>query len=263
MPTHALLGATGSTGSAVLHYLLETQPMDLQLNVHVRNKAKLLSAFPGLEDAKRPEIRIYTGSLTDQKTLAECLRGAEVIYNCIADNRATRDMDIAQSAAAAIIDALEQLRKDGLVSEGIPTVLVNRTMSCNTTAENDTPRFMKWLVGFLLYYPYADIKKAELLYRHEAEQPRPLFNFILMDGPALHDSVNPKRTGHELVITRRLVGPGINYADFGAGWVEAATRKSELKNREVAVSPTGKVRTEYGVLFGYLLQGLLARFGLR
>lgn len=46
--------------------------------------------------------------------------------------------------------------------------------------------------------------------------------------------------------------------DFGASWVEAASRKEELRNREVAVTATGNVRTEYSVLLGYLWQGLLA-----
>ena len=263
MPTQALLGATGSTGSAVLHYLLETQPEDLQLNIYVRNKDKLLKAFPELENTKTPEIQIYTGAITNQKTLADALRGAEVIYNCIADNRPTRGMNIAQTSAAAIIDALKQLRDDGSIGEEPPTVLMNRTMYWNTTIDNEVSGVLGWFVGFCLRYLYDDCKEAELLYRHEAEQPAPLLRCIIMDGPGLHDSVNMERTGHELIITKQKAGTDLNYADFGAAWVEAAARKSELKNREVAVGATGKVRAEYQVLFGYLWQGLLSRVGLR
>ncbi|KAJ9635117.1 hypothetical protein H2201_008523 [Coniosporium apollinis] len=256
MPTHAILGATGSTGAATLHYLLETQPEDLRINIFVRNKAKLLSAFPQLEKTTSPEIHIYVAPITDRETLTECLRGAEVIYNCIADNRSKRGMDIAQQGAAGIINALKRLKTEDL--EEPPAVLVNRTMFWNETIDNDMSGFQRKIAGFFLHFPYTDIKKAELLYRHQAEQPKPILSYILMDGPGLHDSVSMERTGHKLVLTHEKVGKELNYADFGAAWVEAASRKKELRNREVAVGPTGKVRTEYSVLLGYLWQGLLA-----
>ncbi|KAK0302863.1 hypothetical protein LTR82_017729 [Friedmanniomyces endolithicus] len=254
MPTHALLGATGSTGAAVLHYLLGNQPDDLRINIFVRNKAKLLSAFPQLENTQE-QVHVYAAPLTDHNTLVECLRGAGIIYNCIADNRSKRGMDIAQMGAAAIIEALQELQSESLAP---PSVLVNRTMAYNTTIVDDMSAFERSLAMFVLYYPYTDIKKAELMYRHEAEQRTPLLNYILMDGPTLHDSVSMERTGHRLVLSREKVGKELNYADFGAAWVEAASREMELRNREVAVVSTGKVRTQYSVLLGYMWQGLLA-----
>lgn len=227
MPTHAvngpalwkrdivtdfvqILGATGSTGAAALHYLLETAPKDLRLNIFVRNKAKLLAAFPQLEKTTSPEIHIYVAPITDRQTLTECLRGAEVIYNCIADNVSKRGMDIAQQAAAAIIEALKRLETGKL--QDFPTVLVNRTMFYNETIDNDMTGFEKKIAGFLLYYPYTDIKKAVDLYKHEAEQPKPLLRYILMDGPGLHDSVSMERTGHKLVVTHEKLSKELNYA---------------------------------------------------
>ena len=137
-------------------------------------------------------------------------------------------------------------------------MLVNRTMFFNETIDNDMSDFQRKIAAFFLHFPYTDIKKAELLYRHETEQPKPILSYILMDGPSLHDSVSMERTGHKLVLTREKVNKELNYADFGAAWVEAASRKKELRNREVAVASTGKVRAEYLVLLGYLWQGLLA-----
>lgn len=239
-----------------MNYLLETQPKDLRLNIFVRNKAKLLKAFPQLEKITSPEIKIYVAPITDRETLTECLRGVEVIYNCIADNVSRRGMDIAQQAAAGIIEVLKRLKTEELAEP--PTVLMNRTMFWNETINKDMSGFEKKIAGFFLHFPYTDIKKAELLYRAEAEQSKPILSFILMDGPGLHDSVSMERTGHKLVISKESVSKELNYADFGAAWVEAASRKKELRNREVAVGATGKVRTEYGVLLGYLWQGLLA-----
>lgn len=223
----------------------------------MRNKAKLLSAFPQLEKTTSPEIHIYEASISDRETLVECLEDAEVIYNCIADNVSKRGMDIAQRGAAAVISALKQLKTDDLSEP--PVVLVNRTMFYNMTIDNDMSDFQSAVGLFFLHYPYADIKAAEQLYRLEAEQPKPVLSYIFMDGPSLHDSEGMERTGHELIIERRKVGKELNYADFGAAWVEAASRKEELRNGEVAVSATGKVRTQYSVLLYYMWQGLLAR----
>lgn len=205
-----ILGATGSTGAATLNYLLETQPEDLRLNIFVRKKAKLLSAFPQLEKTTSPEIHIYVAPLADLETLEECLRGANVLYNAIADNRSKRGMDIAQQAAAAIIEALKRLKPDDV--DETPVVLVNRTMFYNETVDNDMSDFEKKIAGFFLHFPYTDIKKAEMLYRHEAEQPKPILEFILMDAPGLHDSVSTERTGHRLLLTHEKPGKGLNYA---------------------------------------------------
>ena len=62
MPTYTLLGATGSTGSAILRCLLSQPPRDLTLKVLVRTKSKLLTLFPGLEQnicVQNPHPRRY------------------------------------------------------------------------------------------------------------------------------------------------------------------------------------------------------------
>ncbi|RJE16607.1 hypothetical protein PHISCL_11056, partial [Aspergillus sclerotialis] len=70
MPTYALLGATGATGSSVLRHLLQTQLADLDIDVLVRSKSKLLQAFPCLEStAGNPHVNIVQGNCTDDKAL--------------------------------------------------------------------------------------------------------------------------------------------------------------------------------------------------
>ncbi|KAF9734849.1 hypothetical protein PMIN06_000686 [Paraphaeosphaeria minitans] len=257
MPTHVLLGATGSTGSAVLHYLLETRPQDLCLNIFVRNKEKLLAAFPQLLKASRPEIHIYTAPITDAETLTDCLRNAEVIYNCIAANTPARGMDIAQSAAASIINVLQNRQNEG--QQPPPLLLMNRTMSLNTNVSHQMPPFVRAVVQFFLYHLYADVEKAADLYKQAAEAERPVLKYVYMDAPGLHDSDSMERTGHQLVLKQEVTSDGLNYADFGAAWVEAVERRSEVENRQVAVTATGHVRTQYWVLIRYNWQGLLAR----
>ncbi|KAK7188270.1 hypothetical protein PSPO01_05461 [Paraphaeosphaeria sporulosa] len=257
MPTHALLGATGSTGSAVLHYLLETQPQDLRLNIFVRDKEKLLSAFPQLLQASRPEIHIYTAPVTDLDTLTDCLRNTEVIYNCVAANMPFRGMDVAQSAAASIITALQNLQKEGQPPP--PLLLMNRTMIFNTNVNHSMAAFQRAIMHFMLYHVYTDIEKAANLYKQAAEAERPVLRYVYMDGPGLHDSDSMERTGHRLILTDAATTDGLNYADFGAAWVEAVGRRREVENQQVAVTATGHVRTQWWVLAGYVWQGLLTR----
>lgn len=59
-------------------------------------------------------------------------------------------------------------------------------MFWNETIDNDMGPVMRKIAYFFLYFPYVDIKKAELMYRHEAEQSKPILGFILMDGPSLY-----------------------------------------------------------------------------
>lgn len=257
MVVHALLGATGSTGSAVLIYLLETEPEHLRLNIFVRNKEKLLSAFPQILEVSRPEIHIYAAPLTDLETLSDCLRNAEVIYNCIAANRPVRGMDVAQSSAASIIAVLQDLKKD--TQQPPPLLLMNRSMMLNTKINYHTSAFLRAIVYFMLYHVYEDIVKAANLYKQAAEAKRPVLKYVYMDAPGLHDSDSMERTGHRLVLKDEVTTEGLNYADFGAAWVEAAGRRKEVENRQVAVAATGHVRTQYLVLVGYNWQGLLSR----
>lgn len=257
MPVHALLGATGSTGSALLTYLLETQPQDLRLNLFVRNKEKLLSAFPRILKVSHPEIHIYTAPLTDLEALTDCLRNAEVVYNCIAANTPVRGMDVAQSSAASIISALQSLQKESQQSP--PLVLMNRSMMLNTNVERHGPNFLHAIIYFMLYYMYEDNVQAAKLYKQAAEAKRPVLKYVYMDAPALHDSDSMERTGHRLVLKDEATTAGLNYADFGAAWVEAAGRRQEVENQQVAVAATGHVRTQYWVLVGYNWQGLLSR----
>jgi uncharacterized protein YbjT (DUF2867 family) len=86
MPVYALLGATGSTGSAILRCLIVQLPREHNLNVLVRDKSKLLKWFPDIESTTAFEINIVEGRPSDGTALQECLRDVDVIMACIAAN---------------------------------------------------------------------------------------------------------------------------------------------------------------------------------
>ena len=123
MPTYALLGATGATGSAVLRCLLAESPKDLKLNILVRCKAKLEKIFPRLEETVGLEIAIFEGSSTDGDDLEKCLTGVETIFMCIGSNDSKPDESLMYDTSAALIDALKNLQKVDGNSYHTPTVL--------------------------------------------------------------------------------------------------------------------------------------------
>lgn len=111
MLTHALLAATGATGSAVLRSIISDLHPDLQLNVFVRSKERLRSAFPDLE-SNNTNVDVTSVELSDQEALMACFGNADIIYNCIATNASTRGVNVTRSAASAILTSLHHLRDE-------------------------------------------------------------------------------------------------------------------------------------------------------
>lgn len=258
MPTYALLGATGSTGSAIVRCLLAQAPQNLTLKVYVRSRSKLLGLFPDLERTTSFKLEIIEGTSTDSAKLQQCLRDADAIFMCIAQNYAKPGTTLIYDAASTIIEALTALRKDQGSSYTTPTILQNRTASLNETLTRQFP----WIAGLVtntcLHYCYADIKSGCDLYASTAEAQPGLLDYIFMDAPALHDAEGTTPTGHKLILDEKQ-GPELSYADFGAAFVEAAERREEFAGKGVGVTATGPVKQTWGTLAGYLSSNLWSR----
>jgi hypothetical protein len=258
MPTHALLGATGATGSAVLRCYLDSQPKDTNLNIFVRSKSKLIKAFPDLESTCSPRITIVEAPLTDGQALQSCLRGAEVIHSCIATNDAKPGNRVSQDIAHALVTALEILKEEEGSNYIKPTAIITRAAPLNPDLSGHMPVLVHRWLWFVLYHIYSDLEKATKIYEDLAAG---LLEYIFVDAPALFDSEGVERTGHRLITKgdTGVASAGINYADLGAAFIELAERKDEFKGMGVGVSATGAVREQWGVLFGYQVAGLKGR----
>lgn len=258
MPTHALLGATGATGSAVLRCYLDSPPKDLTLNIFIRSKAKLLKAFPDLESTSTINITITEAPLTDKTALQTCLRGSDTIHMCIATNDPKPGNSVAQDSAQAITDALVELRAEQQDSYVKPFVLVIRAAPLNPDLEGHMPRLVSRWLWFVLYHIYSDLEKASKMY--EAATPG-LLDYVFVDPPGLFDSDGPERTGHRLILDGDTgeASAGVNYADLGAAFMEIVDRKDECVGKSVGVSATGAVREEWSTLLWYQLEGLKGR----
>lgn len=257
MPIHTLLGATGATGTAVLRCLLEAPPRDLTLKIFVRNKGKLLKSFPDLQSTTAIRVEITEAGFDDGPALQAALDGADVIYMCVGSNTSDPGMTASQEIAAAILAALKTLKQRRSAAYKPSTILVNRSVSLNKTLSKHQTGIVKHVVHFALFHVYDDIEKACDMYSAAADDDH-LLDYVYVDAPGLMDQEGKERTGHQLVLEGKM-SEGLNYADFGAAFVDIAARKGEFVGKGVGVSATGHVRADVSRLMGYMVWGLKGR----
>nr|ADN06234.1 averufin oxidase-like protein [Passalora arachidicola] len=261
MPTYALLGATGATGSAVLRCLLASPPPDLELHILVRSRTKLLKAFPSLANKTDCTIRIIEGTSTSTNALQQCLEDADVAFMCVADNASTKGVSLTTDTVAAILDTLQMLRKLQASDYHAPTILQLRSASLNPKLSCQVPRFVYNIVSFCLHYNHLDVVAACELY--ESAAAKGLLDYIYVDPPTIHDAFGTNRTGHKLIDCNPSVcakqETALSYADLGASFVEIAERREQFRNQPVGVTATGKAKETWGVLAGYLFDGARGR----
>jgi len=255
MTTYALLGATGSTGSAILRRLLSQTPANLTLNIFVRSRPKLINAFPELEGKTSfTAVNVFEGTPDDSAVLQACLQHADVIMACIASNYSSPSITLCQDTAAAIISFLGDRQKTQGTEYRSPTVLQIRSASLNPTLCADMPWMAKTMAEYCFHYVYEDLREACKLY----ESAPGLLEYIYVDPPSIHDPDGTTPTGFELT----LDGPqseALSYADLGAAFVELAERKGEFVGKAVGVSATGKVNLTVGKLLPFMATGLKSR----
>lgn len=271
MPSYALLGATGATGSSVLRHLLYSgSPSDLTVNVLVRSKSKLLAAFPGLDKprpsarATIPTIRIFEGDSTNPDVLCAVLQDASLVFMCVAQNGSPMGTTLVQNTAAALIEA----RRREAQPRGELTVIQLRSASLNPVLAVQVPRFVHRIVCFCLAAGYADLRWACVLY--EAAATEGLLQYVLVDPPTLHDAGGTRTTGYRLIDTtdmedreKQRQAICLSYADLGVAMCEIASRADKLHGQGVGVTATGPVRQTWVVLAGFLLQGGLGHLDYR
>lgn len=260
MPTYALLGATGSTGTAIIRALLSHPPQDLTLNVFVRSKVKLLQTFPDLETTPSFTVSIFPGaSTTDTAAMLPCLRDADVVFGCVGTNAASAGMTLIHDTLAAVITCLDQLRQAQGAEYKPPTVIQLRSASLNPTST--LPWIAKNMAWLFFHHIYCDLQRGCDLLITTGTADSGLLDYVFVDPPSIHDAEGVQPTGHKLFVD--LAGeeqaPAISYADLGEAFVEVAVRRGEFRGEGVFVGATGEVRMTWGPLMGFMGRGLWSR----
>lgn len=261
MPTYALLGATGSTGSAILRSLLSQPPEHLTLHVFVRSRSKLLKAFPDLESTTSFKVNIIEGTPSDPLAVQQCLQDVDVVMACIGTNHSTPGTSLMHDTAAAIVDALTIHRKSRGAAYKPPTVLQLRSASLNPALKAHQPWLAQQVAPFCFHHVYQDLERACKLYTAAAaaaaESPA-LLHYVFLDPPAIHDPDGTTPTGYRLVLDEKQE-QALSYADLGAAFCEVARRREEFAGKAVGISATGRVNLTVGTLMGYMATGLKGR----
>ncbi len=258
MPTYALLGATGSTGSAILRCLLKQPPKNLNLNIFVRSRPKLLKQFPDLESTSPFKINIIEGTPDDAPSIQKCLQDVDVMMACIATNESNRSVSLVYDTATAIVTALRAHQKDQNSTYKTPTIIQLRSASLNPVLKAHGPWIGSAMAGFCFHYVYADLERACNLFASSASESPGLLKYIFVDPPSIHDADGATPTGYKLILDEAQE-PAMSYADLGAAFCEVAERRAEFAGKGVGVTATGHVNLTWGVLMGYMATGVKSR----
>ena len=258
MPTYALLGATGATGSAILRCLLSQPPKDLTLNIFVRSRSKLLNAFPDLEGTAAFKINIIEGTPNDSAAMQRCLKDVDVVMGCIGTNVSTPGMTLIYDTISAVIDALRIHQKTQASAYRTATVIQLRSASVNPIFKAEAPWIATRMASFLFHYVYADLERAsELLVSIKANSPG-LLDYIFIDPPALHDADGTTPTGYKLLLKGKQEA-ALSYPDLGASFCEVARRRDEFSGKGIGPSATGAVTLTLGTTLGFVGAALKGR----
>ncbi|MCJ1257033.1 hypothetical protein MMC24_004858 [Lignoscripta atroalba] len=247
MPTYAILGATGSTGSSLLEYLHERS--DVHLNLYARSAPKLHSLHPYLKGSER--AKIYSGELSNVNLLADCLRDVDVVFSTVAQNTNEPGCSIAQRCAHSLVSALELLRKEkGPRDFKCPTVVFLSSASLNDRFFG--PSLIHSFLMHALCYIYTDLAKATAYLQDHDWIP-----LILAQPPGL---VQDLPRGHKLSDDK--CSNLISYPDLARAMVQMAEEEDGKKwiGKGVSMEALGgkDIKANVMPLVGNVLSGSLA-----
>ncbi|MCJ1371892.1 hypothetical protein MMC20_003112 [Loxospora ochrophaea] len=211
VPTYAILGGTGATGSQLIAYLLSRPSSSVNLHIYARSLPRLTAQFPILPSA--PNVTLFTGPVSDAQNLASCLCSTTAIFCTVAQNSNNPDTSVSITTAHAVVSALEILRAESPspASYTSPPLIWPGSSSLVKEWETNgrTPRFVYPVIHSAMFYVYQDLEFA-LEYLKGQE-------WIPVGIWAPGALVNDEPRGIELTLTDG--GGNISYADLARAMV--------------------------------------------
>ncbi|KAI0128980.1 hypothetical protein BJ170DRAFT_623640 [Xylariales sp. AK1849] len=228
MPSYALLGATGSTGSQILSLLVDRP----RTKVHalVRSRAKLESQ---LSHTVPSNLMILEGTLTNTDLLTKCIAGTRAVCITLGPVGNMPGCTIVQDTVLSLIAAMRTL-KAALPDTKVPRVILLSSASLQDELCRDLPRFVHAMLLKGAYHVYADVAAAEQMLRAESSW---ISSTFVKPGGLVHDE--PK--GH--ILTTEHQQTFTSFADLAAGMVEVAEEDGgEWDQKYVSVVPKSTAR---------------------
>ncbi|KAI4183871.1 MAG: hypothetical protein L6R41_005144, partial [Letrouitia leprolyta] len=210
MPSYAVLGATGATGSQILKLLLK-DPQNT-INVYVRSQPKLFTQIPEINSNK--QVNIFAGNLGDTGLIASCLKETDAVFSTVASNDNIPDTHIAQDTAQSIVVALMDLRMTQPQTK-VPTIIWLSSASVNPKFYNKEPAIVHWILSHAFSFVYTDLAHAEDYLKMHQKWLKAVF---IQPGGLSED----KQRGHALSLEKEVTFT--SYADLAAGMIEVAEK---------------------------------------
>lgn len=234
----ALLGATGQTGQAVLQDLLNR---DIDINIYVRSKPKLIDLFPALESS--PKVHIFSGDISDSTLIKNLLTNVDTIIFTLGWNENRRGPTIIEDGARAVIEALRELSNNtNEPKKQPPRLILLSSVTWNERVNGNNPPLGTRMIRLAFYWPYQDLLAGQKILLAEPE----LVRVTLIQPGAL---IEERASGYDISIDK--VGVGCSYPDLGASMVEVAM--DERYESVPAVTVTSKAGYDPGRYAGVIL----------
>ncbi|KAF2424445.1 oxidreductase B/ cytochrome P450 monooxygenase [Tothia fuscella] len=222
MPSYAVLGATGNTGTAILEIL--RQRSENKIHAFVRSASKLKAQQPQLYQSG--QLQIFEGQLSNTEALAKCLENTRAAFMCIAAVANLPYCTLSQDAAKAVIIAMEQLRSK---NQWLPRLIQLNSSSTDEKLSASLPKIAHTILYRGSWWIYEDLRASESMLRSLSSWLDVTF---IMPGGLIQDA----QKGHKLSTEKQQTFLG--WLDLAAGMVEVADEESDVwRGKNVSVLP--------------------------
>lgn len=239
MPTYAVLGATGQTGSELVKLLL---PTSNHLNIYARSASRLAAKLPSLSSAEN--VTTFIGDLNDARLLDSCLADVDVIFSTVAQNQNEPGCSIAQRTATAIVQSLERLQSTG--AKKCPVLIFLASSAIGHTGQR-----LIWLLHLINYHVYTDLENAIAYLRSNSWLPL----IIAAPGGLIQGQA------HKVELTEEMGSDMGTYMDLATGMMMMAEDGRWVGKQVGMVVNEGRaVKGNFLSLARYILPNLLGTF---
>lgn len=164
MATYAILGSTGNCGTALIQNLLKS-PQN-KIHAYCRNPTKLQQLLPEIIENK--QVQVFAGSILDIELMADCIRGAKVVFLVVTSNDNIPGCRLGQDSAFTVIKALEKIKTESEVEFKAPKLVLLSSATIDDHLARHMPGWFRPVMLTAASNVYKDLKIAEAFLRsHE------------------------------------------------------------------------------------------------
>ncbi|EAW24666.1 uncharacterized protein NFIA_101500 [Aspergillus fischeri NRRL 181] len=246
--TYAVLGSTGNCGTALIENLLKMP--DARIHAYCRNRPKLLQILPDIKESDR--VSIFEGNIQDGELLQSCLRNCHAVFLVVSTNDNIPGCHLAQATATAVIQALQDLKRNNPTSTVMPKLVLLSSATTDSHLSRDVPSLLRFILHRSASYVYEDLVVTEKLLHAQKDW---LTSIFIKPGAL---SVDIQR-GHALSRTDQD-GP-LSYLDLAAAMIEAADEETGCYDMQSlgVVNTNGRAKFPAGTPL-CILVGLLRHY---